>query len=84
MNTFKLDKYLFKFADIKYEIYDNESYRGIIFYDGKYQYDIVQNYNLGNRLIIASYLYNEHKDIPLHDGTLYLIPSKIKVEKINE
>lgn len=86
--TYVLGNKLFVFdLDMKFELYQNEWYYGIIFLvenqgDGlcykDARYDVVHHYHMDwERLIINN--KEGWKDLPFHQGTYRFLPDSIKV-----
>lgn len=91
-NTYTLDENILIMYDpnIKCETYECSQYHGIIFYipnDGgnsvfgtEGRYDIVHNYDLGNRLLINN--SEGIKDIPFKAGTFAFLPTGVEAIEI--
>jgi hypothetical protein len=81
-DTFTLNKYTIKYDHrIKTEIFSNTQYYGIIFFMDDGQYEILHNYDMGDRLLIN--LNNgSNKDVPFKEETFWMLPKG--VEAINE
>lgn len=79
-----IDKYILVFDDhIKYEEYSEKQYYGIIFFINNFRYEVIHNYDLGNRLIINGE-YFAYKDIPFNIKTFDFLPSHIKAFELQD
>lgn len=78
--TVRIGKYLFIFPEsLKYEIINEPGdYYGVIFYDGKYKYQVL-DCKLGYRLLINGE-EGEYRDLPFHNGTTHFLPDCIQIE----
>jgi hypothetical protein len=88
MNFFQTDRYHITFPDYyKYEITVCKSYYAIDFILPFEKYAIVNNFHLGDRLVVDKendiymHLNGEviHKDLPFKPDTFHFLPEDIKV-----
>ena len=77
-----LDKYMIFYpTNLVIQTFMEKWYYGIIFKTEKGEYEVIHNYELGNRLIIS--LSNRSwKDIPFKSETFNFLPEKVKAIEI--
>ena len=80
----RVDDLVLTFDDsIHYETFDvPDNYHGVDFHapDGKYE---VLSSKLGMRLLI-NLKDGSNKDVPFHEGTFWMLPAGIKVERVKD
>jgi hypothetical protein len=80
-NVYILDNYLLKFdIDVKFETYSCKCYYGIIFHVNNGRYDVIHNFNMGNRLLINN--DDGWKDIPFKKSTFGFLPPGVEAIEI--
>lgn len=80
---FAFDKYMIQFPfNLKFKLYDEHYFNGIIFYKGDYRYDLCHNVVDWNRIIISC-KDGSYKDLPFHEGTWHFLPDGVTIRKIN-
>lgn len=78
IEQFKIDNYLLSFKkSTKKETFKCSSYYGITFYIDNDRYEILHNYNLGNRLLINN--QDGWKDVPFSKKTFFFLPDEILI-----
>lgn len=81
---FKVGDFILFFpTSIKFETFnDPENYYGIIFFQDKCKYQVLES-KIGIRLLING-SDGTAKDLPFHDGTSHFLPDFVKIKNIKE
>jgi hypothetical protein len=81
MLEYKIGSFLISMPpELKVQAFDEEDYRGIIFYYERYRYEVLKS-RLGTRLLING-REGEMRDIPFNMKTANMLPDFVKVEII--
>jgi len=81
-DTFRIDKYILTFDhNIKTEIFSETQYYGIIFHMDNGKYEVMHNFDLGNRLLI-NLKNGANKDVPFKEETFWLLPPVINAKEM--
>lgn len=80
---FKIGDFILFFpTNIVFETFnDPNNYYGIIFFNDKYKYQVLES-KLGTRLLINSINMGECKDMPFNNKTIHFLPDFIQVKSI--
>ena len=85
---YEVDQFKFCTFGLEHHKYEDEWFKGIVYDIAGTTYDIFLNKCGMARILIKHKIpkFGEetYRDLPLNDGTIKLLPSCIKVEKINE
>jgi hypothetical protein len=79
---YTFDKYIITYPiTTKASPFECEWYRGITFFIGEGQWEVIHNYFLGYRLLISEKQYCM-KDIPFYSGTFRFLPTGIEAREV--
>lgn len=80
---FELEGYRFLMTELNCSPYEDEVFKGIVYSFEEARYDIFLNKSVNWARIFINYQDGSHRDLPLNDGTIQLLPDCMKAEKIN-
>jgi hypothetical protein len=82
--TYTFDKYLILYhPNIKTKKNECVDYYGMTFFIDEFEYHLVHNYHMGNRILINN-KRGHNQDIPFKKETFWLLPEQIQVLQIEE
>jgi hypothetical protein len=84
MITYILDSYILTYDEkIKTETFECEQYYGITFHMKDKRYQVLHNYDLGNRIIINPN-NGGFQDIPFKPDTFWFLPPGVEARETHE
>lgn len=76
--TYVIGDYILVYSpDVKIETFSCESYHGIMFFNQKGCYQVLNNYHMGPRMIINEH-DGYHQDLPFKPATFGFLPPEVQ------